>query len=110
MTTNDTGEFKHANEEWRHDPKRKQEWADHLARETDAVRKAQQHLAAARDAMRRGPYPVGGYGHEAIYRRVWEAVHQADYIMSRDAEYITEEPSDILLGNLAAFGRPGGQH
>ena len=101
------GSFTHANEEWRHDPERRAEWEERFARQADAVREAQEHIRLAVAAMRSGPYPQGGYGHEAIYARIYDAVLKADWIMHRDAEYITTPPNDNSVGNHAAFGRPG---
>jgi hypothetical protein len=97
-----------ANDEWRKDPERIEEWRVEMTRRGEVIEEAWKHLQAAKEAFRHAPAvwnPNGGY--DSIYTRLRDDVFRVEMTFERDAPWVMEKPTQQLLENYAAFGRPG---
>lgn len=101
----DSGPMRRANDEWRHDPERREAARARLTEISDAFEAAHAHLKQAMAAFDKvGVLDATTGSYEAIPARCQRSLRMALIRFDSDAKMVAEEPTDTYLGNAAAFG------
>jgi hypothetical protein len=88
-----------ANEDWRNDPARREAAEEVHRLWTAAAHTAGDHLDAAVRAF--DDLPKSG---SPIRERVAHNLRMAKVSFDADFRFVTDPPTDVLIGNMAAFG------